>query len=318
MSKLYSPSTLQSLCQKYQFKPAKILGQNFLIDQNILDEIVKSAEIDRQDTVLEIGPGFGVLTVELAKRAKKVIAVEKDKQLSQILAKDILSEFKNAEIINQDILKYNMPAELKKYKVVANLPYYISKPIIQKFISPPANSDNNCRLLVLLLQKEVAQKICAKPPDMNLLAVSVQFYAKPQIISCVAENSFWPKPTVASAILKITPLQKNDCSIIPFSYKGDAMAGLKFADLFFQLVKAGFGHKRKKLVSNLKQWLNQRHALRLVRIDSSKSVSRPVLINIEKILTLLDFPNTVRAQELRVEDWIKLTEIISSKFNPTI
>lgn len=315
MLKLYSSSTLQFLCQKYQFKPAKRMGQNFLIDKNILAKIVKAAELSKKDIVLEIGPGFGVLTGELAQRTKKVIAVEKDNQLSQILEKDIFSGIKNIEIINQDILKYSIPAKLKKYKVVANLPYYISKPVIKQFISLPPSVNQlsqNCRdkqdlnykqavnqktslnkfvlpsLLVLLLQKEVAQKICAKPPDMNLMALSAQFYTRPQIISYVSQNSFWPKPTVASAILKITP-----------NLQATMTQRLVIRDLFFQLAKAGFGHKRKKLVSNLNQWLN--------RCNRFQSSGRPVSINMEKILTSLGFKNTARAQELGVEDWVRLT-----------
>ena len=190
------------------FKPNKRLGQNFLISQKVLQRIIQTAELSKKDTVLEIGPGLGTLTQALAQRVKKVIAIEKDKRMVEIL-KDVLGDYKNVEIIQGDILK-DSPSDTvlpkhkdcirrtvldaPKYKVVANIPYYLTSPLIRLFlesIKPPQE-------MVLLIQKEVAQRICSRPPKMSLLAIAVQFYSQPKIISYVSKKSFWPQPRVWS------------------------------------------------------------------------------------------------------------------------
>src|SRR4030043_1601347 len=191
---------ISELLKKYNLRPSKRLGQNFLIDENVLKKIIDTAELSPDDIVLEIGPGMGVLTIELAKRVKRVIAVEKDRTLCQVL-RDILrvQKISNVEVINKDVLqisnfKFQISNQIQNsnYKIVANLPYYITSPVIRKFLeNPPAGGKPN--LMVLMVQKEVAQRICAKPPRMNLLAVSVQFYGQPEIISYVAKDSFYPK-----------------------------------------------------------------------------------------------------------------------------
>ena len=215
-----------------QIKPFKALGQNFLIDKTVLKKIIQSASLKLSDIVLEIGPGTGILTRELAKKAKKIIAVEKDKKMAEIL-KNNLNDFQNIKIINADILKLKNLKLPKDYKVAANLPYYIASPVIRKFLelkTPP-------KLMVLMVQKEVGQRICAKPPRMNLLAVSVQFYGKPEIIDYVPKKSFWPQPKIDSAIIKITPYNK---------YKKETDS-----KLFFRIVKAGFSQPRKQISNNL-------------------------------------------------------------------
>ena len=267
--------------KKYHFQPSKRLGQHFLISQKALQKIIQTAEISKKDIVLEIGPGLGVLTQELAQRAKKVIAVEKDKRMVEIL-KDVLKDHRNTEIIHGDILDIirdspsdtvldsRTVSEGLSLKIVANIPYYLTSPLIRLFLelkTPPQE-------MVLLIQKEVAQRICAKPPKMSLLAVAVQFYSQPKIISYVSKKSFWPQPKVDSAIIKIGQIKK------PKNINQEK---------FFRIVKAGFASPRKQLINNLSQKLN---------LDRGK---------IKKALTQCHLDIQVRAENLSVEDWINLS-----------
>ena len=240
---LASLKVIKTLLRKYRIFPSKRFGQNFLVDKTILFKIIETACLKPKDIVLEIGPGIGTLTQEIAKIVKKLIAVEKDFKMVEIL-KETTKSFKNVKIIQADILKtYNLQLTTYNYKVVANLPYYIVSPVIRKFLEAP----NPPKEMILMVQKEVAQRICARPPDMNLLAVSVQFYAKPKIISYVSKESFWPKPKVDSAIIRITPRQ-------PAPYRNE-VSGAGFREQFFKIVKAGFSQPRKQLVNNLSKML---------------------------------------------------------------
>jgi len=266
--------TIRYLLKKYRTHPSKRLGQNFLINGAILKKVIKAADLHPQDTVLEIGPGIGVLTQGLARTAKKVIAIEKDPKMCEIL-KETLKNFKNVEIIQADILKLDpKPYALKPYKLVANLPYYIAAPVIRKFLE----SKIQPKSMILMVQKEVAQRICSKPPDMSILAVSIQFYAKTEIISYVSKKSFWPSPKVDSAIIKIIPRQ----FCVPVSRQ--------FRERFFRIVKAGFAHPRKQILNNL---------------------SNELKYNKEKVKSWL-LKNNIqpgqRAETLTLEDWIKLTK----------
>lgn len=265
---LTSAATIKELLSKYEAKPNKGLGQNFLIDKNILDKIVQAANIKNTDTVLEVGPGIGTLTQELAQKAKRVIAVEKDKSMIEILA-ETLSGFTNVEVINNDILKIeqSLPAG---YKLVANIPYYLTSPLIRLFLE----AQSKPKEIVLLVQKEVAQRICSKPGDMSLLAVSVQFYANCEIVFNVSKNSFWPIPKVDSAIIKIIPAEKYKIS----------------AELFFKVVKAGFSHPRKQLIGNLSGQLNL----------PKEQVKDWLLKN--------NINSAQRAETLSVEDWVVLAK----------
>jgi len=262
----FSKRIIKGLLKKHRVFPKKRFGQNFLIDKRVLRKIITAANLKEKDVILEIGAGIGNLTQELAKKAKparqsagasrrlaggKVIAIEKDEKMVEIL-KETVGDFKNVKIIQADILKVKNGSMAKwlngsKYKVVANLPYYIVSPVIHKFLE----SKNPPKEMILMAQKEVAQRVCAKPPDMNLLAVSVQFYSRPEIISFVPKKSFWPQPKVDSAILRITQIH-TDTKTDPHR--------------FFQIVKAGFSQPRKQLINNLhsklslnrgeiKQWL---------------------------------------------------------------
>jgi len=286
---LTSAKVIKNLLEKYGIRPFKGWGQNFLIDKFILKKIIDSADLKKSDIVLEIGPGIGTLTQELAKKvhpvkslrskfngAGKVIAVEKDRKMAEIL-RELLEcwNVKNVEIIQEDVLKLDpKPYTLKPYKVVANLPYYIVSPVIRKFLE---GVDVKPRQMILMVQKEVAQRICAKPPDMNLLAVSVQFYAKPEILFYVSKNSFWPSPKVDGAVLKIIPLT-------------DTNRKLTDTKLFFQIVKAGFSQPRKQLCNNLANGL---------KLNKEKTKNWLLENQINPIQ---------RAETLSIEDWLNLTK----------
>jgi len=258
-------TNLTKLLKKHDIEPNKRLGQNFLIDKNILQKIIKNADISKDDTILEIGSGLGTLTKELAELAKKVITIEKDKKLAEIL-KEILKDYENIEIVNEDILKCKL--NLNNYKIVANIPYYLTSHLIKMFLE----SDNPPQEMLLLVQKEVAQRICIKPPRMNLLSVSVQFYANPKIISYISKNCFWPLPKVDSAIIKISDIRKPENIDVK---------------RFFQIVKVGFSSPRKQLANNLQN------------INIPREQTKRALIQ-------CGLPHQARAQELNIEDWKSL------------
>jgi len=285
---LTSKSVIKNLLKKYGVKPFKGWGQNFLVDKFVLRKIIESAKLKPSDVVLEIGPGIGTLTQELAKKAGKVIAVEKDRKMVEIL-KETLANFNNVEIIQADILKTKLPnykLQTTNYKLIANLPYYIVAPVIRKFLE---QLETRPLTMVLMVQKEVAQRICAKPPNMSILAVSVQFYAKPEILFYVSKNSFWPKPKVDGAILRISRI----CTNLP---RIDT-------NLFFKIVRAGFSQPRKQIANNLSKML----ALSLpngVKLDKER-VKKWLLENGVKPVR--------RAETLTIEDWIKLTKSLKWK-----
>lgn len=266
---------IKNLFKKYRIFPSKKLGQNFLISKKFLKKIIETADLSKNDVVLEIGPGIGNLTKEIAKRVKKVIAIEKDQKMIEVL-KDLLDnlDIKNVKIIKGDILKIDFKkilSKIKFYKVVANIPYYLTSPLIRKFLE----SDFLPERIILTIQKEVAQRICAKPPRMNLLAVATQFYAKVEIISYISKKFFWPSPKVDSAIIKITPFKKYEIE----------------KNLFFKIVKAGFSHPRKKLINNFSKNL---------KIDKNK---------IKEILLKNNINPDQRAETLTLDNWVSLTKI---------
>jgi 16S rRNA (adenine1518-N6/adenine1519-N6)-dimethyltransferase len=271
-------SSPNEILRKYRAFPIRRFGQNFLIDKGILKKIIEVAELSEKDIVLEIGPGIGNLTIEIAKKAKKVIAIEKDKRMVEILGERLKEErIENVEIVNEDVLKFLPSFKPKKdYKVVANIPYYLTSRLIRNLLE----AKRKPKLIVLMVQKEVAQRICAKPPKMNLLAVSVQFYAKPEIISFVSKKCFWPVPKVDSAIIKISEIKE----------KG-AISNEK---LFFKIVKAGFSQPRKQLINNLSKKL---------KIDKNK---------VRKWLLENGVLPEKRAQALSIKDWEKLAKSLSN------
>jgi 16S rRNA (adenine1518-N6/adenine1519-N6)-dimethyltransferase len=265
------PNTIKELLSQHNIRPSKMMGQNFLIDQRALDAIIEHADITSEDIVVEIGPGIGTLTKALASRCKKIIAIEKDHDMVNIL-EETLKDFANIEVIEGDALRYDIP--VKEYKVVANIPYYLTSAIIRKYLE----SSSKPKEIVLMVQKEVAQRICAQPPDMSILAVSVQFYAKPKIVAPVKKESFWPAPKVNSAIIKIIPFAtENPCD----------------QQLFFKIVKAGFSAPRKQIVNNLSISLGKTREEIIAWLG--KNTLKP----------------TQRAETLSIENWINLTKSFS-------
>lgn len=257
------------LSKKYTFFPSKRLGQNFLIDKETIRKIIKNADLKKSDTIIEVGPGFGALTFELAKKVKKLIAVEKDFNVIKILRKTT-ENYNNIEIIQSDILKLKLHFK-NSYKVVANLPFYLTAPTIRKFLEKTKKKPEQ---MVLVVQKEVGQRICAHPPKMNVLAISVQFYAQPKIIGYVSKKSFWPSPKVDAAIIKLKTADEN----------------LEIdKNLFFKIVKAGFSHPRKQILNNLSKSLkiNKEKAKKWLLENNIMPEQRAETLEFKKWLDLL-------------------------------
>ena len=263
----------------------------------VLEKIIKAANLTAEDFVIEIGPGEGILTEELVKRTGKVVAIEIDKNL----AGNLKNKYKNnpkMEIINADILKINLPEIISnfklqisnqyqnpndkntkcqilatKYKLIANIPYYITSPIIQLFLEttyPPTE-------MILMVQKEVAERICAEPGKMSILAVSVQYYADARLLFHVDKKSFWPIPEVDSAVIKIEVRSKNK------------EVSKEETKAFFRIVKAGFSARRKMLVNNLASSFH---------LDKRE---------VEEKLKKAGVDPTARAQELNIEEWKRIS-----------
>lgn len=268
-------NTAKKLLKSNRIRPLKRLGQNFLIDKASIKKLVKSADLGLKDIVLEIGPGTGTLSYELAKKVKKLVVVEKDPRMVKIL-REKLKVFKNIEVINQDIMKLDISGlsfQASGFKVVANLPFYLTAPLIRKLIE----EKNKLKEMTLIIQKEVAQRIAAHPPKMNLLAISIQFYAKPDIIDYIPKKSFWPQPKVDSAIIKIIPHRIKDPTRVN-------------RYLFFRIVKAGFSHTRKQLINNLsKELALNRQAVKNWLLKNKIQPSQ-------------------RAETLKIKDWINLAK----------
>jgi 16S rRNA (adenine1518-N6/adenine1519-N6)-dimethyltransferase len=268
------PLKVPQLLRQHQLYPRKSLGQNFLIDNYALEKVVDAAEINKLDDVLEIGAGLGSLTRFLARAANKVVAVELDDHLMPIL-KMVLEPEKNVELIYGDILKLD-PAQLMPengYLVVANIPYYITSAIIRHLLASPQKP----RRMVLTIQREVAQRICAQPGDLSLLALSVQIFGEPKIAARIAAGAFYPPPKVDSSVIRIDLYNQ---PIIP----ADNL------DPFFKLAKAGFGQKRKMLRKSL-----------------SAGLSWPV-DKMENLLSGCNIDPTRRAETLNMNEWKTLTE----------
>jgi len=278
---------IKYLLKKYRAGPEKYLGQRFILSKKALNKIIAAAEIKKNDTIIEIGPGLGTLTQELAKTGAKIIAIEKDPKMINILG-ETLAGYKNIKIIQADARNLWVSETYKfgdkmgtivmkeeDYKIVANLPYNVATFLIHQWLElkkPPES-------MVLMIQKEVAQRICAKPPKMNLLSVSVRFYADAKIIDYVPAKAFWPKPKVDSAIIEIIPKKKQP---------------QKTRRAFFAVVKAGFSQPRKQLLGNLAKKLK---------------FPREKLIEIFKDLNISE---RVRAENLSLEQWLSLAISLQS------
>lgn len=267
---------IDNFLKENNIRLSKRLGQNFLISEKAIARLVEAADITGSDTIVEIGPGIGNLTKEMAKPAKQIIAIEKDERMCELLKKT-LKDFKNVKIINGDALRVDdLISQFLKggYKIAANLPFYITAPVIRKFLE----SDTPPKKMVLIVQKEVGERICSAYPDLNILAVSVQFYAKPEIISFIPKTCFLPEPKVDSVILKITPAYT------------DLSKDIKFREQFFKIVKAGFSQPRKQIINNFSNNLK-------VSKEETKTWLAKNNIKPEQ-----------RAETLEVKDWIKLSQ----------
>jgi len=259
----------------------KGLGQHFLVDRGVLEKIISAAELEPSDTVIEVGPGLGVLTGELVKKAANVIAIEADSKLASSLQKTF-SKIPQLTVLNADVLEID-PGEIfaKKrqgYKIVANLPYYIAAPILRHFLEASLKPS----LMVVMVQKEVGQSIVAAPGDMSILGISVQLYGKPTIVDYVPAQSFYPRPKVDSAIVRIEVYPKPAIEV-------ESIAG------FFEIVKAGFSAPRKQIRNSL--------ALGL-QLDSAAVV---------ELLQQAGVAPQRRPETLSLEEWAKLHRAFVSK-----
>ncbi len=253
----------------------KGLGQHFLVDRGVLRKILSAAELAPHDTVIEVGPGLGILTRELVSNAEKVIAVEIDSNLAQSL-RNKLSDFPNLTVLNADILELDPGGLVQSgdYKVVANLPYHIAMPILRHFLE----ASRKPRLMVVMVQKEVAQSMVAGPGEMSILGISIQLYGTPRIVSYVSARSFYPKPKVDSAIVRIDVYSKPAVNVAN-------IAG------FFQIVKAGFSTPRKQIRNSL--------AIGLDMLPTE----------ISDILKHAEIDPRRRPETLSLEDWARLHRV---------
>lgn len=265
----------KQLLRRFDLRARKRLGQRFLIDGDVLQRILSAAELTADDIVLEVGPGLGILTRELAQRAQRVIAIELDDKLANFLKQELVS-FPNVMIINEDILKIEpaiLLARPERYKVVANLPYYITSPVLRHFLEATLKPD----LMVVMVQKEVAEAIVAGPGKRSLLSISVQFYGRPTIIGKVPANSFYPAPEVDSAILRIDLYPKP--AVVVDNTEG-----------FFGTVRAGFASPRKQLANSLAQGLGWPKA------------------DVLSVLAEASIAPQRRAETLTLEEWAQLRQ----------
>lgn len=284
---LGNPHNTIEILQKYQFSFQKRFGQNFLIDTHVLDKIIEKANITKEDFVLEIGPGIGTMTQYLCEEAGEVAAVEIDSNLIPIL-KDTLSEYSNIEIVHGDILKADIGAlareknQGKPIKVVANLPYYITTPIIMGLFESHVPIDS----ITVMVQKEVAERMQASPgtKDYGALTLAVGYYAKPEIVANVPPNCFMPRPKVGSAVIR---LKRHEHPIVQ----------VEDEKLMFDLIRASFNQRRKTLVNGLNN-------------------APGIFLGKEKIqecLKELSVSETIRGEALTLEQFARLSNIMKNK-----
>ena len=284
MEKLSNPQKTIEVIQKYQFDFQKKFGQNFLIDGRVLEKIMDAADITKEDFVLEIGPGIGTMTQYLAERAREVLAVEIDKNLIPILA-ETLSEYENVDILNADILKtdLNKIAEEKNgghpIKVVANLPYYITTPIIMGLFESHVPVEN----VTVMVQKEVADRMQAGSgtKDYGALSLAVQYYAEPYIAANVPPNCFMPRPKVGSAVIRLTKHKTPPVQV-------------KNEKLLFQLIRASFNQRRKTLQNGIKNFSG---------LNFSKE-------EVAEALEQMGVSPTIRGEALTLEQFAQLSNLL--------
>ena len=285
MEKLSNPQVTIETIKKYDFAFQKKFGQNFLIDSHVLDKIIAAAGVTKEDVVLEIGPGFGTMTQYLAEAAKEVIAVEIDKTLIPILH-ETLADYDNVTLINEDILKVDIAALVeeknagKPIKVVANLPYYITTPIIMGLFESHVPLEN----ITVMVQKEVASRMQAGPgtKDYGALSLAVQFYAEPYIVANVPPNCFIPRPNVGSAVIRLTRWKEQ-----PVVVKNE-----KF---LFSLIRASFNQRRKTLQNSL--------------VNGGIGVTKEEVV---QALEQMNLSPTIRGEALTLEQFAQLSTALST------
>ena len=280
MAYLGTPSATKEIINKYSFAFQKKFGQNFLIDSNVLESIIRGAEITKDDFVLEIGPGIGTMTQYLCEAARQVVAVEIDKMLIPIL-EDTLSEYDNVEVINQDVLKVDIKSLAdeknngKPIKVVANLPYYITTPIIMGLFESGVPIDS----ITIMVQKEVADRMKTGPgsKDYGALSLAVQYYATAKVILNVSATCFMPRPNVDSAVIKLTRHKEPTVNVAD-------------EKLMFKIIRASFNQRRKTLVNGLKN-------------SPELSFSKEQIV---KAIEKIGKPETIRGEALTLEEFAEL------------
>lgn len=285
MADLGRPTKTAEIIKKYNFSFRKKFGQNFLIDEGILEKIVSAAEVTKEDVVLEIGPGIGSMTQYLAEAAGKVIAVEIDDALIPIL-KETLSPYDNVTVIHGDVMKTDLKklseeyADGKPFKVVANLPYYITTPIIMRLLE----DDVPTRRITVMVQKEVADRIKEKPgsKEYGAISLSVQYYAKPEIACIVPPSCFMPRPNVDSAVLNLDPYE-----VPPTTVKNP-----KF---MFSLIRASFNQRRKTLANGI--------------AGGGLGIARD---QVEKALESMGLPATTRGETLGLAEFAALSDLLKN------
>lgn len=284
MPNLGTPSATAEIIHKYDFHFAKKYGQNFLIDRGMLDKIIDSAEITKDDAVLEIGPGIGTMTQYLAEKAGRVVAVEIDTNLIPIL-NDTLSEYDNVTIINEDVLKLDLQKIVDDYnggkpmKVVANLPYYITTPIVLSLLEKrvPLKS------ITIMVQKEVADRMQVGPgtKDYGALSLAVQYYARPEIVAVVPPECFMPRPNVSSSVIKLSLYEESPVKV-------------KDSSFMFKIIRASFNQRRKTLSNGLTN-------------DASLKIPREKTV---QALTKMGLSESIRGEALTLEQFAALSDLL--------
>lgn len=286
MATLGNPQNTIAILNKYGFNFQKKFGQNFLIDTHVLEKIIRAANITKDDFIVEIGPGIGTMTQYLCEAAREVVAVEIDKNLIPILEGDTLAEYDNVTVINQDILKLDLNKLVEErnggrpIKVVANLPYYITTPIIMGLFEKDTPIEN----ITVMVQKEVAQRMQVGPgtKDYGALSLAVQYYADPYIVANVPPNCFMPRPNVGSAVIQLTKHKEKPVQV-------------QDEKLMFQLIRASFNQRRKTLQNGLNN-------------SSELSFTKEQIVN---AIEDAGFPATIRGEALTLEDFARLSDVLS-------
>ena len=287
MAELGNPQNTIEVLQKYRFNFQKKFGQNFLIDTHVLDKIIDASGVKEADFVLEIGPGIGTMTQYLCERAREVVAVEIDKNLIPILS-DTLKNYSNVTVINEDILKLDIcklaeeKNQGKPIKIVANLPYYITTPIIMGLFESHVPIDS----ITIMVQKEVAERMQEKPgsKEYGALSLAVQYYAKPEIVANVPPNCFMPRPNVGSAVIRLTRHEKPPVEV-------------EDEKLMFRIIRASFNQRRKTLANGL---------------NNSPEIHLPKEVIQESIVSL-GVPENIRGEALSLEQFAELSNEIGQR-----